>query len=78
MSPTEATCVKLHGGRWAPSHNLTYYRLGHSSWASPAGTLLTGGQGAGIGDTTELLGGTNGNSTIHFSLKVLPSKDVKL
>ena len=65
------SCVKFLGGTWTPSHNLLQYRYLHSSWASPAGTVLMGGPSS-YGDskeTTELLDEATEESVMHFPLK---------
>ena len=62
----QMNCVKLSEGGWTPSHNLTEERYGHTSWASPAGTLLMGGYSD---YTTELLKEDTGDSVMHFNLK---------
>ena len=59
-------CVKLTGGSWTPSHHLAQERYGHTSWASPVGTLLLGGYSD---TTTELLEEGTGDSVMHFNLK---------
>ena len=59
-------CVKLTGGGWTPSHHLAQERYGHTSWASPVGTLLLGGYSD---TTTELLEEVTGDSVMHFNLK---------
>ena len=55
------------GGSWTPSHQLTKERGSwgslHSSWASPAGTVLISGH------TSELLSNSSGGSAQHFYLK---------
>ena len=67
---TPANCVRLEGGSWTLSHQLVEQRLYHSSWASPAGTLLMGGQyNSGARDTTELLDAAIGDSVTSFPLK---------
>ena len=63
----ETSCVKFSEGEWKPSHKLKKHREGHSSWASPAGTVLMGGHPSY--ETTELLDATTGNSVMHFPLK---------
>ena len=64
---TDASCIKFSGGKWKPSHKLKEERDAHSSWASPAGTVLMGGSFSG--KTTEVLDDTTGVSIMHFSLK---------
>ena len=61
------TCVRLEGGSWTPSHQLVEQRYRHSSWASPAGTLLMGGDYSL--QTTELLDANTGDSVMSFPLK---------
>ena len=60
------TCVKFVDGAWETTHNLKYYRSGHTSWDSPDGILLVGGGSSSL--TTELLN-DDGGSTESFSLK---------
>ena len=76
------TCVKFSGGKWAQSHKLKKRRGLHSSWTSPLGTVILGGNVNGHGDnngknrddewdqwiTTELLNDTTGDSVMHFPL----------
>ena len=66
-SASLATCVRFSGDSWTPSHQLQQRRYMHSSWASLQGTVLMGGYWGG--DTTELLEDSDGDSTMHFSLK---------
>ena len=61
------TCVRLEAGSWTPSHQLAEERRYHSSWASPAGTLLMGGILSP--QTTELLDTATGDSIPIFPLK---------
>ena len=63
---TKLSCTKFSGGKWKPSNKLKE-RYSHSSWASPAGTVLMGGHPSY--ETTELLDATTGNSVMHFPLK---------
>ena len=65
---TETSCIKFSGGKWKPSHKLKE-RYSHSSWASPAGTVLMGGDPSY--ETTELLDATTGVSVMHFPLKYM-------
>ena len=63
-----STCVRLEAGSWTQSHQLVEKkRLHHSSWASPAGTLLIGGVYSK--KTTELLDANTGDSVISFAPK---------
>ena len=67
-SATRTTCVRLEAGSWTPSHQLVEKkRIHHSSWASPAGTLLIGGVYSK--KTTELLDANTGGSVISFPPK---------
>ena len=69
-SATRTTCVRLEAGSWTPSHQLFHQRWDHTSWASPAGTLLMGGSLPGLGSlTTELLDANTGDSVPSFPLK---------
>ena len=67
VTETETSCIKFSGGKWKPSHKLEKEHYYHSSWASPAGTVLMGGMDND--KTTELLDDTTGGSIIHFPLK---------
>ena len=70
---TGTSCIKFSEGKWKPSHKLKEERYTHSSWASPLGTVLMGGEEGepveDIGKTTELLDETSGKSVMHFPLK---------
>ena len=66
-STVQTTCVRLEAGSWTPSHQLLQKRAYHSSWASPAGTLLMGGWYSE--KTTELLDTNTGDSVMSFPLK---------
>ena len=66
-SSASSTCVRLEAGSWTPSHQLAEERRYHSSWASPAGTLLMGGILSP--QTTELLDTATGDSVPSFPLK---------
>ena len=66
-SATRTTCVRLEAGSWTPSHQLVEKRTSHSSWASPAGTLLIGSTFSL--QTTELLDANTGDSVTSFPLK---------
>ena len=70
-SSASSTCVRLEAGSWTPSHQLAEERRYHSSWASPAGTLLMGaGQPTWkSGKATELLDEITGNFAPSFPLK---------
>ena len=66
-SATRTTCVRLEAGSWTPSHQLVEKRTSHSSWASPAGTMLIGSTFSL--QTTELLDANTGDSVTSFPLK---------
>ena len=66
-SSASSTCVRLEAGSWTRSHQLAEERRYHSSWASPAGTLLMGGILSP--QTTELLDTNTGDSVPSFPLK---------
>ena len=66
-TPTLTSCVRFSGGVWSPSHQMVEQRWHHTSWASPAGTLLMGG--IPNWDTTELLDAATGDSVMSFPLK---------
>ena len=66
-SSASSTCVRLEAGSWTPSHQMVEQRRYHSSWASPAGTLLMGGILSP--QTTELLDANTGDSIPSFPLK---------
>ena len=63
------SCVTLSKD-WKESHNLTYERIHHSSWASPRGFILLGGEGwKGLSamKTSEILT-EDGDTTPGFKL----------
>ena len=62
-----STCVRFSGGSWSPSHELVVQMWLHSSWASPAGTVLMGGYFSP--QSTELLDETTEDSVTLFPLK---------
>ena len=66
-SSPQTTCVRLSGDSWSQSHQLVERRRSHCSWASPAGTLLIGGQYSK--KSTELLDAITGYSVMSFRLK---------
>ena len=66
-STVQTTCVRPSGDSWTPSHQLLQKRAYHSSWVSPAGTLLMGGWYSE--KTTELLDTNTGDSAMSFPLK---------
>ena len=60
------SCVTFSGGRWKKTHTLRVRRYGATSWASPRGVLIMGGNYQET--TTELLNDA-GASTASFNLK---------
>ena len=65
--PNKWSCITLSGSDWTKSHQLVLARKGHSSWLSPAGLLLMGGQYSK--QTTELLSDTSSSSSLTFDLE---------
>ena len=66
---TTTSCMTLSND-WKESHNLTYERIHHSSWASPRGFILLGGEGwKGLSamKTSEILT-EDGDTTPGFKL----------
>ena len=61
------TRVKLTTGGWVVSHILLEDRAHHSSWQSPAGLVLIGGEYSGR--TTELLSSSDSSSSSNFTLQ---------
>ena len=64
---TRTTCIILTGGGWQESHQLQDDRLGHSSWRSPAGLLLMGGDYSRT--STEMLSATDSTTSSIFTLE---------
>ena len=66
---TRRTCVKFSAlaGGWVESHNLLEDRYWHSSWQSPAGLVLIGGDYSST--TTELLSSSDSSSSSNFTLE---------
>ena len=62
------TCLTWQSGDWVTSHNLTTERWYHTSWNTPEGVLLMGGEDFGSNNTTELIL-NNGSSVEMFKLK---------
>ena len=60
------SCIRLIDGEWLQSNTLKHGRAYHSSWTSPMGIVLMGGQYSRR--TTELLT-DDGQSVELFSLK---------
>ena len=58
--------MRLIDGEWIQSNTLKQHRYYHTSWTSPMGIVLMGGQTSGT--TTELLT-DDGQSVELFSLK---------
>ena len=68
-SSNRQTCITFSSGVWSESHTLINRRSWHTSWSSPIGIILMGGDhNDGISTTTELLT-NNGVSQNHFQLK---------
>ena len=59
-SDTFTSCSTFSNGQWKTTHQLQYQRYGHSSWMSPQGVVLIGG------DNSELLT-DHGGSTTSFT-----------
>lgn len=59
-------CIKLTSSGWVISHNLTYPRFGHSSWAVEDGVILLGG--GQYSNTTEIAK-LDGTTKEEFPLK---------
>ena len=66
---TTRTCEKISAlaGGWVVSHNLLGDRSEHSSWQSPAGLVIIGGEYSGT--TTELLSSSDSSSSYSFTLQ---------
>ena len=63
---TLTSCITLTGSGWQESHQLRERRWLHSSWRSPAGLLLMGGDYSGT--STEILSATDSSTTSSFTL----------
>ena len=61
------SCATLTAAGWAESQLLGQERQYHTSWRSPAGLLLLGGDQSG--DTTELLSSTDSTTTTSITLE---------
>ena len=62
-------CFAFSAGSWLPSHTLTDQRTLHSSWVSPQGVVLMGGDLSNSAKhSTELLSTSSQTSTPYFSL----------
>ena len=62
-------CFAFSAGSWLPSHTLTDQRTLHSSWVSPQGVVLLGGDLSNSAKhSTELLSPSSQTSTPYFSL----------
>ena len=62
------SCVTLSGDEgWVESHTLKYRRRRHSSWMSPSGILLMGGDWNVT--STELLSSTDSTTMNRFTLE---------
>ena len=73
---THTTCIRLSASGWKTSYYLQKRRVYHSSWASPQGTILIGGEpdwdrygDANEDMTSELLDDATGVSVDHFPLE---------
>ena len=65
---TGTSCVILSGDEgWVQSHTLKYRRRRHSSWMSPSGILLMGGDWNVT--STELLSSTDSTTMNRFTLE---------
>jgi len=65
------SCITFLSGEWVTSHTLGMERTGHTSWASPQGTILMGGgsiQFPNVGFTSEILV-EDGTSVPTFHMK---------
>ena len=49
------SCITYQDGSWKQSHNLTFPRWGHSSWVTPQGVILMGGNDDISSTTSELV-----------------------
>ena len=63
---TRSSCLTFSSGGWTQSHTLLEERYRHSTWKSPRGLLLMGGQYSP--KTTELLH-DDGTSSKQFDLE---------
>ena len=62
-------CFSFSAGSWLPSHTLAQQRTLHSSWVSPQGVVLMGGDLSNSAKhSTELLSDSSQTSTPYFSL----------
>ena len=64
LSSNRQSCFTFSSGVWTESHALMKERSWHTSWSSPIGIILMGGDDS----TTELLT-ANGVTQNHFQLK---------
>ena len=64
---SRASCVTFANGSWIQSHHLQEERADHTSWVSPSGLVLMGGQFSSY--NTELLSDITGDSAEHFTLR---------
>ena len=64
---SRASCVTFANGSWSQSHHLQEERADHTSWVSPSGLVLMGGQFSSY--NTELLSDITGDSAEHFPLR---------
>ena len=61
------SCATLTAAGWAESQLLGHERQYHTSWRSPAGLLLLGGEQSPT--TTELLSSTDSTTSSSFALE---------
>ena len=67
-SVVRVSCLTLSGDEgWVESHTLKYRRRRHSSWMSPSGILLMGGDWNVT--STELLSSTDSTTMNRFTLE---------
>ena len=66
---SEQFCHKLVDGTWTLSHNLSEWRVDHSSWQRDGGKEIYLMGGADSPETTEIVTDSSAVSTPGFSLK---------
>ena len=65
---SKTSCFTLSEGQWTTSHSLLNIRYHHSSWSSPNGTILLGGEATDSRNSTEMLA-DSGGSQQSFTLQ---------